>query len=165
MYCPRNCLYFTLDQICSRPSAFNLQPQQKNSKMFSLNLELVQSETVPSLPQWVNLCPLGAFTWFRVFQKKTKKGLFLYFSLKRVKYLWAERLFSRYLVQLLLWVAVTIAEFFYWWQPNNTIAICPRMELALNFNSLFKKIDPRCLYAHRFTNRVKWYGERLMGRV
>ena len=93
------------------------------------------------------------------FSKEDRKRLFLYLSSKRVKYLWAERLFSRYLVQLLLWVAVTVAEFLHWWQLNHTSTICPWMELALNFNSPSKEIDPRCLYARRFTNRVIWPGK------
>lgn len=93
------------------------------------------------------------------FWKEVRERLFLYSSSKRVKYLWAERLFSRYLVQLLLRVAVTVAEFLHWWQLNNTSAICPWMELALNFNSPSKEIDPCCLYAHRFTNQVIWPGK------
>jgi len=106
--------------------------------------------------------PLGFFFFFllifRFFKRRQREVVFI-FELKRVKYLWAVRLFSRYLAQLLLWVAVTVAEFLHWWQPNNTSAICPWMELALNFNSPFKKIDPRCLYARRFTNQVIWLGK------
>ena len=62
-------------------------------------------------------------------------------------------------MQFLLLAAVTVAEFLTWWQPNNTSAICPWVKLPLNFNSPFKKIDPCCLYARRFTNWVKWLGK------
>ena len=138
VYCLRSCLYFLPDQICSRPRAFNLQPQQKTEMYSALE---VQSERVPIWTQ----CSSDFFSFFLLSFGFFKRRLFLSLSSKHVKYLWAEWLFSRYLVQLLLWVAVTVADFLHWWQLNNTSAICPWMELALNFNLPFKKTRPLLL--------------------
>ena len=93
MYCIRSCLYFSPDQICSRPSAFNLQPQQKNTEVYSA-LE-VQCDRVPIWPH----CPsdfLSVYFLFRFgfLKRRQKKVVFIFeFETREIFMSW-ETIFS-----------------------------------------------------------------------